>query len=177
VRPGDPALVGQCCTYVAEESSPGYQVTVSLGWGDCPAGCINHHRWVFHVDPDGTIALVEQSGDADAPIPTGQGTTASVTLHLQAGPTCPVVRNPPDPACQPRAVANAEVVLKGPDGSELGHAASNGNGQVDMQAPPGAYYVEPQPVQGLLGTAQAFAFSVVAGETVDFFVPYDTGIR
>ncbi len=56
-------------------------------------------------------------------------------------------------------------------------AASNGDGQVDMQAPPGAYYVEPQPVQGLLGTAQAFAFSVVAGETVDFFVPYDTGIR
>ena len=75
------------------------------------------------------------------------------------------------------AVANAEVVLKSADGSELGRAASNGDGQVDLQVPPGAYYVEPQPVDGLLGTAPAFAFSVVAGETVDINVDYDTGIR
>ena len=47
----------------------------------------------------------------------------------------------------------------------------------ELQTPQGTYFVEPQPVDGLLGTAPAFAFSVVAGETVDINVDYDTGIR
>jgi hypothetical protein len=177
VRPASPDLIGQCCTYDALETPPGYQVTVTLGWNDCPSGCINHQKSIFNVDPDGTITLVGQSGDDNPPTPSGEGATATVTLHLRAGPTCPVVRNPPDPSCQPRAVANADVVLKGPDGSQLGRATSNADGQIQLQTPPGAYYVEPQPADGLLGTAPAFAFSVVAGETVDINVDYDTGIR
>jgi hypothetical protein len=177
VRPGDPNLIGECCTYEAVDAAPGYQVTVNLGWGDCPAGCISHHQFVFHVDPDGTIALVEQSGDPNPPIPSGEGTTASVTLRLGAGPTCPVVRNPPDSACAPRSVANAEVVVRSPDGSELARGRSDDQGQIQLQVPPGAYYVEPQPVEGLLGTAPAVAFSVVAGETLELSLTYDTGIR
>jgi hypothetical protein len=177
VRPGDPNLIGQCCTYEAVDAAPGYQVTVNLGWGDCPAGCISHHQSTFHVDPDGTITIVGQSGDENPPTPSGEGVTATVTLHLRAGPTCPVAQESPDPACEPRKVANAEVVLKSPDGNELGRATSNADGQVELRTPRGAYYVESQPVDGLLGTAPAFAFSVVAGETVDINVDYDTGIR
>ena len=177
VSPGDPGLIGQCCTYDASEARPGYQVTVNLGWGDCPSGCISHQKSVFHVDPDGTISLVEQSGAEDPPIPVGEGTTASVTLRLRAGPTCPVVTNPPDPACAPRSVANAEVVVRSPDGSELARGTSDGQGQIQLQVPPGAYYVEPEPVEGLMGTAAAVAFSVVAGETLDLALTYDTGIR
>jgi len=177
VRPGDPDLIGQCCTYEAVDTLPGYQVTVNLGWNDCPSGCISHHQSVFTVSSDGTITLLGQSGDAGAPIPVGEGATATVTLHLRAGPTCPVERNPPDPSCQARPVANAGVILKSPDGSQLGSATSDADGLVEIQTPPGAYYVEPQPVEGLLGTAPAVAFSVVAGETVDLFVAYDTGIR
>ena len=177
VRPGDTNVIGQCCTYEAEDAPSGYVVTINLGWNDCPSGCINHQKTIFHVDPDGAIAIVEQSGDENPPTPSGEGGTAAVTLHLRAGPTCPVVRNPPDPACQPRSVANADVVLKGPDGAERGRATSNADGEVVLQTPPGAYYVEPQPVQGLLGTAPAAAFSVVGGETVDINLDYDTGIR
>ena len=55
--------------------------------------------------------------------------------------------------------------------------ASRGQGQIQLQVPPGAYYVEPQPVEGLMGTAPAVAFSVVAGETLDLALTYDTGIR
>ena len=47
VRPGDPDLIGQCCTYEAVDTLPGYQVTVNLGWNDCPSGCISHHQSVF----------------------------------------------------------------------------------------------------------------------------------
>lgn len=27
----------------------------SRGWGDCPAGCINHESWTFQVEEDGTV--------------------------------------------------------------------------------------------------------------------------
>jgi len=177
IRPANPAGIGECCTYQAVEASPGFQVTINVGWGDCPAGCISHHQWVFDVDPDGTINLVGQSGDPNPPIPAGEGNSANITLHLRAGPTCPVVHSPPDPACEPRPVANAEVVLRSPDGTELGRANSNDQGEVGLHFPPGAYYVEPQPVQGLLGTAAPLAFSAVGSESVDINVDYDTGIR
>jgi len=177
IRPASPDGVGECCTYQAVDAAPGFGVTVDVGWGDCPAGCINHHQWVFTVDRDGTITLVGQSGDADPPVPAGEGVSASIKLHLLAGPTCPVVHNPPDPACAPRPVAGAEVVVRGPDGAELGRATSSDQGEVGLRFPPGAYYVEPQPVQGLLGTPAPFAFSAVGSEAVDINVNYDTGIR
>ena len=54
------------------ESSPlaggGYTITLTLGWGDCPAGCIARHVWVFTVTGDGVVTRMGESGD---PIPAG----------------------------------------------------------------------------------------------------------
>ena len=33
------------------------------GWGDCPAGCINKHNWVFEVSAAGVVAPAGESGD------------------------------------------------------------------------------------------------------------------
>jgi len=41
----------------------GYEIKLTFGWGDCPAGCINHHTWVFQVGPDGTVTKTGESGD------------------------------------------------------------------------------------------------------------------
>jgi hypothetical protein len=41
----------------------GYTIELTVGWGDCPAGCINRHVWKFEVQPDGTTKLVDESGD------------------------------------------------------------------------------------------------------------------
>ena len=41
----------------------GYEVSLTLGWGDCPAGCINHHTWVFDVAADGSVTKAGESGD------------------------------------------------------------------------------------------------------------------
>jgi hypothetical protein len=41
-----------------------YEISVTLGWGDCPAGCINRHTWVFDVAADGTVKPVGDTGDA-----------------------------------------------------------------------------------------------------------------
>jgi hypothetical protein len=110
-------------------------------------------------------------------VPQGKGSEASVTLHLGAGPTCPVVANPPQPGCDPKPVANAQVIVRDPAGNELATATSDDKGEIQTQLAPGAYYVEPQPVEGLLGQAPPVAFSVVGGETVDLSIDYDTGIR
>jgi hypothetical protein len=178
LAPANPDLIGGCCSYEADDAPPGYQVTITIGWGDCPAGCINHHTWQFHVDLDGTISLVSQQGDEPPPVnPVGGQQPATVTVNMRAGPVCPVVAVPPKPGCEPRPVANASVVLRSPTGAELATATSNEQGEIGFQLPPGAYYIEPQPVEGLMGTAQPLAFSVVAGETLEINVDYDTGIR
>jgi hypothetical protein len=41
----------------------GYHVTITVGWGDCPSGCINEHVWDFEVSADGQVTLIGESGD------------------------------------------------------------------------------------------------------------------
>lgn len=38
-------------------------VDYGFGWGDCPAGCIDYHRWRFRVSTSGAVALIESLGD------------------------------------------------------------------------------------------------------------------
>ena len=45
----------------------GYRVELTIGWGDCPAGCINRHVWTFDVDATGSLTLVSETGD---PVPS-----------------------------------------------------------------------------------------------------------
>jgi hypothetical protein len=175
--PASGELVGACCTYQAVDAPAGYTVSISIGWGDCEAGCISHHEWQFLVATDGSITLNSEQGDANPPSPTGEGPTAQVTLHLQAGPTCPVEPAPPATGCPPRIVANAAVIVRSPTGAVLATVTSDADGTIVLPLAPGAYYVEPQPVTGLPGTASAIAFSVVGGQTIDLSLDYDTGIR
>ena len=42
----------------------GYTIELTVGWGDCPAGCIERHVWTFEVSADGALKLVSESGDA-----------------------------------------------------------------------------------------------------------------
>ena len=75
----DPDMIGQASWYeVAPASGVGaYVVTVRVGWGDCPSGCIEEHTWVYAVAPDGTVTLQSEKGDSmrsDAlPAPGGGG--------------------------------------------------------------------------------------------------------
>ena len=45
----------------------GYSIILTLGWGDCPAGCIERHTWTFTVAADGTVTPTGETGD---PVPT-----------------------------------------------------------------------------------------------------------
>jgi hypothetical protein len=94
-----------------------------------------------------------------------------------AGPVCPVERVPPDPACAPRAVAGATVVIRDGSGSEVARTVTAPDGSFFVELPVGEYLVEPQPAEGLLGTAAAQNVTVVDGQLASVQLDYDTGIR
>jgi len=171
IAPRDPDLIGQAAWYEVTVAEDGWQVEIRIGWGDCPAGCINQHRWTYTVSDAGDVELVEESGD---PLPAGSGIAGTVT----AGPTCPVVTDPPDPSCADRPVEGAVLVVTTLSGAEVGRVASDAEGRFAISLAPGTYRLEPQPVEGLMGTAAPIEFTVEPGApALDLLVAYDTGIR
>ncbi|MCU0453003.1 MAG: hypothetical protein MUE68_05050 [Bacteroidetes bacterium] len=50
----------------AEAETDAWKITFSLGWGDCPSGCIYRHFWRFRVRSDGRVEFLESGG---SPIP------------------------------------------------------------------------------------------------------------
>src|SRR5437870_9695342 len=59
----DPNLIGQGSWWDASPAASGFEVTVQIGWGDCEAGCISRHTWVYSVAPDATVRSVSETGD------------------------------------------------------------------------------------------------------------------
>jgi hypothetical protein len=182
IQPFDSGLVGQANWYTVQPASGvgAFVVTVRVGWGDCEAGCIDEHSWVYAIAPDGTLSDVSESGSAvpaDAwPSPAGAGKTGISGVVL-AGPVCPVEREPPDPACAPRPVAGATLVIRDASRGEVARAVTGSDGSFLVEVPPGDYQVEPQPMEGFMGGAQAQAVTVLDGAMATIQLDYDTGIR
>src|SRR5690349_11407542 len=65
----DPNLIGQASWYeVMPASGVGaFIVTMRIGWGDCPAGCIDEHTWTYAVGPTGFVTLQSEAG---SPVPS-----------------------------------------------------------------------------------------------------------
>ena len=107
-------------------------------------------------------------------VPAG-AVTISGLVH--AGPTCPVVRVG-DSSCAERLVAGAVLVVTTVAGTEVARATSAADGTFSVALPAGDYILVPQPVTGLLGTAQPLPFHAAAGAApAPLDVAYDTGIR
>jgi hypothetical protein len=104
------------------------------------------------------------------------GTT--VAINVVAGPTCPVVSDPPDPECADRPVEGAVIVVQDEDGNELGRVTTDADGAGAIELAPGAYRLVPQPVEGLMGKGQITDLTVAEGaEAEAVTIAYDTGIR
>ena len=171
IAPFDENLIGQAAWYQVTTAEDGWQVLIRIGWGDCPAGCINEHRWTYAVGKDARVDLVSETGD---PLPDATGVRGTVS----AGPTCPAERDPPDPACAPRLVAGAVLVITDAAGTEVGRATSAEDGTFSIDLGPGTYRLTAQPFEGLMGTPEPMDFAVEAGGPMtELQVSYDTGIR
>jgi hypothetical protein len=121
-------------------------------------------------------AIVGCSGPSASATATGAPDTG-IRGTASAGPVCPVERNPPDPSCAPRPVAGATIVIRDGSGSQVAVAITGQDGTWFVAVPPGDYVVDPQPVQGLLGTAARQPARVEAGAITTVPLDYDTGIR
>jgi hypothetical protein len=185
IGPKDPDLIGQAAWYEAtplEAAKPPvpWTVTFRVGWGDCPAGCIDEHTWTYGVGADGSVTFVSETGPA---VPSdvieglrATGTFTGVGGRVAAGPTCPVER-PGDPACSPRSVAGAVLVVTGAGGAEVARVTTDASGLFRVGLQPGDYTLVPQSVEGLMGTAAPMPFTVSDGSETFLDVSYDTGIR
>lgn len=182
IGPFDQELIGQGSWYkVAAASGVGaFVVEVRVGWGDCQASCISEHRWVYAVGPDGAVSIVSQEGepvpDEAWPAPGAAGRTG-IGGKVTAGPVCPVEKNPPDPACAPRPVAGAVLLIRLASGAEVARVTTDAAGTFFADVPAGGYVVEPQTVDGLMGTAGPQSVTVNEGVTSRLDFGYDTGIR
>lgn len=121
----------------------------------------------------GCQLLPSLGGARPTPTPSGP---PNVRGHVQAGPVCPVEREPPDPRCAPRPVA-AMLQISDAHGSNAASVVSDATGNFSVALPPGDYTLTAQPVSGLMGTPAPITFTVTAGSPVDLTVEYDTGIR
>jgi hypothetical protein len=104
------------------------------------------------------------------------GPTTSVDGYVHAGPVCPVAQDPPDPNCADRPVAGAEMRVVDAAGDEVARVSTAEDGTFALGLPPGGYTLVPQPVEGLMGTAETQGFEV-GSAAVHLDVAYDTGIR
>jgi hypothetical protein len=113
----------------------------------------------------------------------GDSGTASTTpgtgieITATAGPVCPVEQQPPDPACAPRPVVGAAVAVRDASGGEVATGQTDAAGTLSIELAAGEYVIEPAPVDGLMGTAEAVPATVVDGAMTPVVLAYDTGIR
>lgn len=62
--PLNPDVIGASRWWTSSPlSDGGFRIELTIGWGDCPAGCINRHVWTYDVAADGTLKLVSETGD------------------------------------------------------------------------------------------------------------------
>jgi len=178
MAPLRPDMIGQSSWYEAFADGDGFTVNITVGQGDCQAGCIEKHTWSYHVSADGTIELVGDAGDP-IEVPPGQGRDgqASVMVSLVAGPRCPVERIPPDPDCAPSPVEGSTVTVRRPDGTVAATGTTDADGQVTIDIPAGAFYVEAGNVDGLMASPESQAFAVQDGGQAALLMVFDTGIR
>ena len=180
----DPNLIGQANWYeVMPASGVGaFIVTMRIGWGDCPAGCIDEHSWTYAVGPSGTVTLQSEAGSpvpsdawpsqpADSPGGTG------IRITAVAGPVCPVERFPPDPACAPKPVPNATILIADASGRDQGMVTTDASGQTFAGLAPGQYTVTAQGAAGFMNGPEPQQVTVEDGQVTDVTLSYDTGIR
>lgn len=120
------------------------------------------------------VLAIALAGCGAAGSSTGKVT---VTGRAVAGPTCPVER-PGDPACAPRPVAGATIVVTTSNGAEVDRTRTAPDGTFTLLLPEGDLTLVPRPVEGLMGTADPIPLSVrLASPPAPIEVRYDTGIR
>jgi glucose/arabinose dehydrogenase len=95
-------------------------------------------------------ASTPESTPGPTPRPTAAAVLGTIAGHALAGPTCPVVKFPPDPRCADKPVVGAEIVVTDASGVEVARVRTAIDGAFSVDVPPGTYAVTAQPVEGYM---------------------------
>lgn len=100
-------------------------------------------------------------------------------IRAVAGPVCPVERAPPDPACDPRPVEGARILVSPGDGRDIvvAEAETGRDGVARIRLPEGDYIVTGLEVPGLFGSPEPVTVTIAAAVTEVLVLTWDTGIR
>ncbi|MDP2655132.1 MAG: hypothetical protein Q8P17_01040 [bacterium] len=112
---------------------------VNMAPADAPAGQVctmdaklcSDGSYVSRTGPNCEFALCPTSGI----LPYESGVKGTVSL----GPTCPVMRDPPDPQCADKPYATTILVYRVGSNTVIVTGKSNANGTFKISLPPGTY--------------------------------------
>ncbi|MDB5194174.1 MAG: protein of unknown function with transrane region [Parcubacteria group bacterium] len=125
----------------------------------------------FSACPDATSTTGTTGSTSGGSLVTGE-LTGTVTL----GPTCPVMRNPPDPGCEDKAYQTTVVVSVASSGKEVGRQETDASGRFKFAFLPGTYTVTA--LGGSVYPRCEVATAVlVRAATTTTAISCDTGIR
>ena len=95
-----------------------------------------------------------------------------------AGPTCPVERNPPDPACADRPLQTTVSVSRTSDPARvIATVPSDAKGAFQLSLPPGEYVVTAGNAQSILPRCNPTEATVGPTGYTSVVISCDTGIR
>jgi hypothetical protein len=150
---------------------------VTVGWGDCQAGCIDTHTSLYAVGPDGSVTLRRETG-GHVPPDAWPSPRTGITVTAIAGPTCPVETVPPDPMCAPRPVGAASIDVQDATGRSIARGTTDATGWAFLEIAPGIYRVSVQAVgDGVMAPPDAQDVEVAAETVAALTFAFDTGIR
>ena len=156
--------------YMERNSAPSGGVACTLEAKECPDG-----SYVGRTGPNCEFAACSPANNSTS---TATSTLAKNNVEgiVLRGPTCPVERIPPDPACAPRPYQTTISISKSSDPSNMiSTVQSNASGTFNTSLSVGKYIFHAAS-GSLYPRCEDTLVNIVAG-TNDITISCDTGIR
>lgn len=131
-----------------------------------------------NICPDGSYISRTGPQCQFSACPTNTVATNGITGTVLLGPSCPVMRDPPDPQCADKPY-KAALVVTTPDGSRVvAQFSSDTTGKFKVNVVPGEYVIRSASTTNFYPRCSSNGNVIVkAGMFTDIAVSCDTGIR
>lgn len=108
------------------------------------------------------------------PVAESWGTIVGTVL---LGPTCPVVSDPPDPACADRPYETSLAITTADQSRVIKEIKSDPSGRFQVDVPPGEYAIRSSAAANVLPYCALESVIVPVNDSVEVTVNCDSGIR
>lgn len=140
----------------------------------------NTKEGVLVLQKDNPSGLLENADEVRIPVRfknPKDATSVSSGIHatVTIGPTCPVMRIPPDPACADRPYkADFKITKKGSLFSKT--VSSGSDGILNIELSPGEYIISAV-LKNVMPRLSPVAFTITQGKVTELTLQFDSGIR